>query len=220
MLSAENLASIESEGRRLAAAARVDPQREVPQYPGWTLSDLASHTASIHGRTTLICRELPEERISAPRLPEGKDPVDWYEETLEDMLGALREMDPETRVWGFVPEPTLGFWENRMVIETGVHRWDAEQGTERDEKLTDLVARRGLDEFGVMWLPMLGEVTTLECVASDFDESWIYGEADPVNTVEGTASDLYLRLVSRRSPVELPQDWAEAVDALKPPPKR
>jgi uncharacterized protein (TIGR03083 family) len=129
-------------------------------------------------------------------------------------------MDPETRVWGFVPGSTLGFWENRMVIETGVHRWDAEQATGRNEKLTDLVARRGLDEFGDMWLPMLGDVPTLECVATDLDESWTYGEGVPAVRVEGTASDLYLRLMSRPSPVELPEDWAGAVDGLKPPPKR
>ena len=101
MLWAENLASIESEGRRLAIAARVDPDREVPQYPGWRLADLASHTASIHGRTVLICRELPADRISAPRLTEGRDPIDWYEETLEEMLTELRGADPETPVWTF-----------------------------------------------------------------------------------------------------------------------
>lgn len=220
MLLAENLASIESEGRRLAAAARRAPDRGVPQYPGWTLADLASHTASIHGRTTLICRELPAERISAPRQPEGAEPIDWYEETLEEMLAALREMDPDTPVWGFGPRPTLGSWEVRMVNETGVHRWDAEQATGREEKLTDHVSRSGLEEFQIMWLPHLGDVTCLEVVATDLDQSWVYGEGDPQASVEGTASDLYLRLLSRKSPVELPDDWALSVDGLAPPPKR
>lgn len=220
MLSAENLASIESEGRRLAAAVRVDPGRTVPQYPDWTLADLASHTASIHARTAVVCRERPQERVSAPRLPDGKTALDWYEETLEEMLAALRESDPEAPVWGFVPEANLGLWENRMVIETGVHRWDAEQATGRNERLTDLVARRGLDEFSYMWLSHLGDVTSLECVATDMDASWIYGDGEPEHVVEGTASDLYLRLMSRPSSVELPEDWAKVVDGLKPPPKR
>lgn len=217
---AENLASIESEGRRLAAAARMDPEREVPQYPGWSLADLASHTASIHGRTVLICRELPAERISAPRLPHGTDPIDWYEQTLDEMLEALTAADPDSPVWALGEPHTLEFWERRMVVETGVHRWDAEQAVERFEPLTDRVAGQGLDEFPVMWLPQLGEVTTLLVVAADLGRSWVYGRGDPVSTVEGPASEIYLRLASRPSTVELPTEWAAAVDGLSPPPKR
>lgn len=220
MLLAENLASIESEGRRLSKAARSEPEGDVPQYPGWTLADLASHTASIHGRTVLICEELPEERVSAPRLPEGEDPIDWYDETLEKMLAALRDMDPETPCWAFGPDQNLGFWERRMVIETGMHRWDAEQAIGRDEKLTDRVVVNALDEFPIMWQPHMGELPTLEVVATDLDGSWVYGEGEPEHTIEGTGSDIYLRLVSRPSQVELPVEWAEAVDGLAPPPKR
>ena len=220
MLSAENIASIESEGRRLGAAARRDPGRPVPQYPDWTLADLASHTASILGRTTLICETLPEERISAPRLPEGRDPVDWYEECLEDAIRALEAADPDQGCWAFGSTPTLGFWEARMVIETGVHRWDAYGAHDEADRLTDHVARSGLDEFGEMWLPHLGEVPSLEVVATDLGESWVLGEAEPEHQVEGTASDIYLRLVARPSPVSLPDSWEAAIDSLAPPPKR
>lgn len=220
MLLAEHLAGIESEGRRLGLTARRDPERAVPQYPDWTLADLVSHTASIHGRTAMICRELPNERISAPRPPEGKDVIDWYEETLDEMLEALRDTDPTSQCWGFGPEPNVGFWERRMVIETGIHRWDAYQAFGEEDRLTDLVARCGLDEFAAMWLPQLGEVQTLEGTATDLGETWIFGEGAPSASVEGTASDLYLRLVARPSPVELPEDWAQAVDGLAPPPKR
>lgn len=220
MLSAENLAGIESEGRRLGLTARRDPGRAVPQYPDWTLADLASHTASIHGRTALICRDLPSQRISAPKLPEGVDPVDWYDETLDDMLAALTDADPSSVCWGFGPEPSIGFWEKRMVIETGVHRWDAYQAFAEEDRLTDLVARTGLEEFADMWLPHLGEVQTLQVTATDLGDTWTYGEGSPNVALEGTASDLYLRLISRPSPVELPSDWAAAVDGLAPPPKR
>lgn len=220
MLSAENLASIESEGRRLGAYVRRDPDRKVPQYPDWTMADLASHTASIHGRTALIVTELPNERISAPRLPEGVEVADWYDETLESMLAALRDADPSTPCWAFGSNPCVGFWETRMVIETGVHRWDAAQGFGEEDRLTDRVAEEGLNEFSDMWLPQLGEVSTLEVSATDLGKSWVFGEGDPVDTIEGSASDLYLRLVSRPSPVQLPTDWAAAVDGLAPPPKR
>lgn len=220
VLSAENLAGIESEGRRLGLTARRDPERLVPQYPDWSLADLAAHTASIHGRTAQICRELPADRISAPRPPEGMDPIDWYESTLDDMLAALTEADPEEECWGFGSTPNVGFWERRMVIETGVHRWDAFGAFGEEDRLTDLVARSGLDEFAEMWFPHLGDVQTLQVTASDLDRSWVYGAGEPSASVAGTASDIYLRLVSRASPIELPDDWAQAVDGLTPPPKR
>lgn len=219
MLSAENLAAIESEGRRLGYAARRDPARPVPFYEGWALADLAAHTASIHGRTTLICKELPTERISAPRLPEGADPIDWYEETLEEMLGVLTETDPETSCWALGGGTNVGFWERRMVIETGVHRWDAYDAHGEADRLLDVVAGLGLDEFGALWWPQLGDVQPLELHARDLDRSYVFGEA-PMSTVEADASELYLRLMGRRSSVELPDDWATAVDGLGKPPKR
>jgi len=220
VLSAENLASIESEGRRLALAVREDPDGPVPQYPGWTLADLASHTASIHGRTVLVCREHPMKRISAPRLPDGMGPIDWYEETLEELLLELRRADPAATVWSFGPDQNIGAWERRMVVETGVHRWDGEQAIARDEPLTNRVAEAGLDEFAGMWLPHLGDLAPLEVTALDLDRTWVYGETDRRMRVEGSASDLHLRLMARPSPIELPDDWAAAVDSLAPPPRR
>lgn len=221
MLSAESLASIESEGRRLGLTVRRDPDRPVPQYPDWTLADLASHVASIHGRTTVVIRDLLTERVSAPRLPEGADPLEWYEETLDRMLAVLRDADPAAACWGFWPESCVGLWESRMVIETGVHRWDAYQAFGEEDRLTDHVARTGLDEFASMWLPRLGAVQPLGVTAMDLEMTWVYGGDDePAASVEGTASDLYLRLMSRPSPVELPDDWSAAVDGLEPPPRR
>lgn len=220
MLSAENLAAIESEGRRLGEAVRREPERPVPQYPGWTLADLASHTASMHGRTILICTDLPSERIAAPQLPDGKDPVKWYEEILEEMLQVLEAADPEAPVWAFSSAPKVGFWERRMVIETGIHRWDAYQALGDADPLTSRVAEAGLDEFGEMWVPRLGDTSlpAMAVEASDLTRSWVYGEGEPQVAVTGTASDIYLRLMSRQSAVELPADWAAAVEGLPPPP--
>jgi uncharacterized protein (TIGR03083 family) len=219
VLWAENLASIESEGRRLGVFARRDPDRAVPQYPGWTLRDLAAHLGSIHGRTTLIVTELPAERISAPKPPEGADVLDWYEESLDGMLAVLTDADPALPCWGFVASPTVGFWEQRMVIETGVHRWDAAQAFGEEDRLTDIVARSGLDEYGEMWLPHLGDVPPLELLATDLEQMWGFKQGEPVARIEATASDLYLRLMSRPSPAVLPEEWAQAVDGLAPPPK-
>ncbi|HEX2403301.1 MAG TPA: maleylpyruvate isomerase family mycothiol-dependent enzyme, partial [Acidimicrobiia bacterium] len=218
MLSAENLAEIRAGGERILELARRDRERAVPQYPGWVVFDLAAHLGSIHARTTLICRELPADRPSAPRPPEDTDVLDWYEGNLEEMLSVLGAADPDTRVWGFWPESTLGLWERRMVIETGLHRWDADQAFGDPGALTDRVALSGLDEFETMWLPRLGELPVLEVKAADLGRTWMFASGSPLRTVIGTTSDLYLRLMSRPSTVELPPQWAAAVDALEPPP--
>lgn len=199
--------------------ANRDLKRPVPQYPGWTMADLLSHLASVHGRTTIVCVDLAQERVSGPRLPAHGGVSRWFEETLESMLDALASTDHDAVVWGFGSHPTVGLWERRMLIETGVHRWDAEQAWDEERPLLDAVAVAGLDEFPDVWLPRISGMPTISMLATDLGRSWIYGEGEPVAGAEGTASELYLRLMSRPG-VELPAEWAAAVDTLEPPPKR
>lgn len=219
MLSAEHLEAIRATGERILHRARTDRVRPVPQYPGWVMTDLANHLGAIHARTTLICRELPKERPALPGLPHGVDVLDWFGSNLEQMLAALTEADPDTPVWGFWPEPSIGLWERRMVIETGLHGWDADQAFDEAGPLPDVVATSGLNEFPDMWLSRLGDVPTIEVVAGDLGRSWVYGAGTPVTTVTGSASNLYLRLMSRPSTVDLPPEWAAAVDSLEAPPR-
>jgi uncharacterized protein (TIGR03083 family) len=183
------------------------------------MTDLVAHVGAIHGRTTHICRELPIERPSAPRPADEDDVLDWYEANLSEMLATLKTADPEARAWGFWPDPSLGKWETRMVIETGVHRWDADQAFGDPGPLSDLVASSGLDEFEHLWLARLPELPMLEAKAEDLGRAWVLGSGSAGYTVTGTASDIYLRLMSRPSAVELPHHWAAAVDALEPPPR-
>jgi hypothetical protein len=139
---------------------------------------------------------------------------------LEEMLAALTDADPQTPVWTFDDSGLLGFWEKRMVPETGVHRWDAEQVVGRLDPLTDRVALVGLEEFGDFWLRNLGDVQAMEVVATDLGRSWVYGNGDPTAVVEGSGSEVYLRLMQRPSSVVLPDDWAAAVDGLAKTVKR
>jgi hypothetical protein len=106
-----------------------------------------------------------------------------------------------------------------MVVETGLHRWDAEQAFGEPGPLLDVVSLSGLDEFGDMWVPRVSEWPALEVKAVDLGREWFLGTGRPEATVSGTASDLYLRLMSRASAVELPERWATIVDALEPPPR-
>ncbi len=212
----DGLAVIEREGRRIIALGRSAPERRVPQYPTWTLRDLVMHVASVHGRTAEVCRMLPKERIATPAPPEDRDAFDWATEQLDRMLAGLGTADVESAVWTLVPSQRLAFWGPRMVIETGVHRWDAQAAIEVPEPLLPVVATAGLDEFSALYLPQLGRVPTIELTATDHGRAWRFGEGEPAARIEGTASDLFLRLMSRPG-TPLPHEWERAVDALGSP---
>jgi uncharacterized protein (TIGR03083 family) len=213
----KDLTAIEYEAWRIIELGRRAPDQAVPQYPSWSLSDLVVHVARVHGRTAAVCRDLPQERISRPHLPDGADPFEWAAVQLSDMLEELAGADPTAAVWTLVDDPALGFWIRRMVIETGVHRWDAQSADAEPEPLLDRVARHGLDEFDQLYLPRLKEVPPLLLHATNLERSWRMGEGEPTAVVEDTASNLFLRLMSRPG-ATLPSEWAAAVDALAPPP--
>ncbi len=61
-----------------------------------------------------------------------------------------------------------------------------------------------------------GDVPAIELLATDVGRAWRYGAGEPEMIVEGSASDLFLRLMSRPG-VVLPRAWEQAVDALGSP---
>lgn len=219
MTDQRDLQAIEQEGRRIIELGRQAPDASVPQYTGWTLRDLVVHVAGVHGRTAGICRTLPRERIPTTKPPRGADPFDWATEQLETMIGGLRAADHDVAVWTFVDDSAMSFWCRRMVIETGVHRWDAEGARGDPTPLLEIVATHGLDEFPQLYLPRLGDVPAIELVATDLGLSWHFGAGHAGMRIESTASDLFLRLMSRPG-ARLPEAWEQAVDALGSPADR
>jgi len=183
------------------------------------MASLLEHLGGVLGRTSLVCRDLLTERVSAPRPEEGADLAVWYGERLAEAADVLGTSDWDAPVWGFTERSVIATWATRMVVEVGVHRWDADQAFGEPPPLLDEVSACGLDEFAHMWFLMLGEVRTLALTATDLGRHWHYGDGDPAESIEGSASDLYLRLMSRPSPVILPEDWTTAVDSLAPPPR-
>jgi hypothetical protein len=62
-------------------------------------------------------------------------------------------------------------------------------------------------------------VQTIQATATDLGRRWRFGEGEPTASVEGEASDLFLRLMSRPG-VDLPADWTVAIDSLGSPADR
>ncbi|MFG2004682.1 maleylpyruvate isomerase family mycothiol-dependent enzyme [Spirillospora sp. NPDC048911] len=134
------------------AAARStigpSPAPLIPSCPGWSMADLVLHLGGVHrylshvieGRlqkppdpSDLSLLSLPADVRGWPRperaphhgpVPEGL--IDWFAEGAAVLESLLATSDPDTAVWTWSTEQTVGFWQRMQSIEAAVHRWDAE----------------------------------------------------------------------------------------------
>jgi uncharacterized protein (TIGR03083 family) len=159
--------------------------------------------------------------------------VEFARDTGNELEDALRELSPDEQVWTFVPSQQTGaFLFRRLALETAVHRWDAEEAVGAEQPIEEALARDGIDETLMMfandpayeehqplrrgqrillrddggegqWLVMFGEegITT-----SPGD-----GPADA--TITGSASDLLLFIMGRRTPEEMQIEGDKALAA-------
>ena len=115
MLSASNLESIQSEGQRFVEAVRRDPDAPVPQYPGWSLSDLASHTASVHIYVT-------HDQVEAMTMADRIAVMSAGELQAFDKPDDLYERPKTLFVAGFVGNPPMNFMDVEVTRENGDFR--------------------------------------------------------------------------------------------------
>jgi len=151
------LAHLAADGALLSAAARGHLDVPVPPCPGWTMTDLVSHTGEVYGHKIPIVRDGAKPAGAGPLPPLGADLVDWYDETLRELIGALRGRDPADQVWSwYPPEQSVRFWYRRMAQETVIHRADAEIALGAEPQVDADLAVDGVDELlvcfvGVFW---------------------------------------------------------------------
>jgi uncharacterized protein (TIGR03083 family) len=173
------------------------------------------------------------ERVSRRSLdPAPEDPADlavWYAGNLDRTLAVLRVADPDALTWTFssTGDRRVNWWCRRLAIEVAIHRWDAQhalaaESKQRPAPLDGDVARAGIEEFVVEFLPGLVAQEGVEGLAGTFHlhatdepvEWWIdldaggsmlplHAKAD--TAISGTRSDLLLWLTNRR-----PLDTIEA----------
>jgi uncharacterized protein (TIGR03083 family) len=159
--------------------------------------------------------------------PEGIVP--FARQAGDELDAALVGLGPEERVWTFVPPRQTGaFVFRRLAMETAVHRWDAEEAHGIAQPIDDALARDGIDEMLMMFRDDPGyedndrrhgqKILLREEPGPagrpvpggywlvTFDQGGVTtandgGPADV--TVSGTASDLLLFIMGRRSPDEM-----------------
>jgi uncharacterized protein (TIGR03083 family) len=219
------LQPLESEMAAFAAIiARHDAATPVAIHPRWQLRGLASHLGGIH-RWAAETVALGTRARHVPKLPDDADPAAWYSESASQLLGELRQADPESRCWNFSSVPrTRAFWFRRQLHETVIHGRDADLATGELRPVDALLAADGVDEVlrtmlpvGHRWgghapPPRPGPVVI---ELSDTGHSWRLtpgGGAVPdvtgprartdgpvTSTVTGTAQDVLLALWQRAS---------------------
>jgi uncharacterized protein (TIGR03083 family) len=153
--------------------------------------------------------------------PEGIVP--FARQAGDELDAALVDLQPEETVWTFVPPRQTGaFVFRRLAMETSIHRWDAEDAHGIARPFDDVLARDGIDEMLMMFREdpayeenkerrhgqtvLLREDPGPGCWLVSFDRSGIATSHDsgPADvTVAGSASDLWLYLMGRRSPQEM-----------------
>ncbi|MFF1607236.1 maleylpyruvate isomerase family mycothiol-dependent enzyme [Amycolatopsis sp. NPDC058278] len=194
---------VHADGLKRAALA-AGPSARVPNCPKWTVHDLVTHIAFVHG----FAVGLAVNRPVRPEPPSGWDDVlGWW----DGQRLALREAlgrDPEAPA--FSPYPgfatTVGDWTRRMAHETAIHRLDAESALEDgpETRFSPAFSNDGIDEFLTYLTPRLGNKADVRVTTPE--RTWVLGE--PGAEVTGAADEVYRALWGRPHQASVTGDLA------------
>src|SRR3954452_23313678 len=135
VMTIDHLGLIASDGARILAAYRSDPDGRGPWSDRWTVRSAARHVAGSHRAVALILSDRPTadfERAAAMPRVEANDPEfpEWFAAQTEQLLTECRLVPPDAVCWA--PHPLItgtgAYWTRRIAYDTLVHRWDAEAG--------------------------------------------------------------------------------------------
>jgi uncharacterized protein (TIGR03083 family) len=163
------------------------------------------------------------EKNGFPRESRPERIVEFSRRAGEELEAALVDLGPEETVWTFVPTRQTGtFVFRRIAMETAIHRWDAEQPHGIEQPIDEALALDGIDEMLMMFREDPGYDENKECRHGQrvllrqhpgsarwlvtFENGGITtsqqeGPADVA--ISGSASDLHLFIMGRRTPEEM-----------------
>ncbi|MCP3798024.1 maleylpyruvate isomerase family mycothiol-dependent enzyme [Allokutzneria sp. A3M-2-11 16] len=217
------------------AVRRADGQAPiVPSCPQWTLTDLVLHLGYVHRVVTSIVTE----RLTAPPdvhgtqfrvrhpdwqrwpsldeapnhgpLPAGL--ADWFAEGAAALHDVFRADAPDTPVWTWTADQTVGFWIRMQTTEAALHRWDAQNAFGDAWPIDDEHAALAITEHFELLVPAWRHMRPAEDGAgervrlTDGRRGWTveftgdearYVDAPAHVELAGTASDLLLFLWNR-----------------------
>jgi uncharacterized protein (TIGR03083 family) len=209
----------------------------VPTCPEWTLQQLVEHLGRVHRRARAIVTRhatAPPDpgELDAVAAPEDPDSLGtWLRDGAGELVDAMRAAGPETLVWMWGDQRSVGFVARRMAHETVVHRADVELALGREFAVEADLAADAISE----WLELLsstkavevrpefaalrgeGEILHLHSTDPGLGEAgewivrrtpsgpvWEHGHAKGDVAVRGAVVDLLLVLMRRVPPTEAP----------------
>ena len=236
MQIAQHLTHLEQDGTRLADAV-TSLEADVPACPPWTVRQLVTHIGGVHRYAAQIVRdrlaEDPAETEDDLAQPGDADLLEWFRAGHAELLATLRGADPDVQCLTFFAAPSpLEFWARRQAHETAIHRADAESATGPITPFVAEFAADGIDEMITGFASRKRKFHEVDAprtlaIRPDDADPWLLtiaadglhredstdglvGTADA--RVGGSASDLYLWMWNRPSPVHVAGD--EDVAAL------
>jgi uncharacterized protein (TIGR03083 family) len=153
----------------------VDPSRQVPTCPDWTVADLVEHVGLAHRWVAVMVERRVHRPIAHTEADDRDIPSDPNERLAWLLAGARRlalaveNTRPDTRMWTWAPVRTAGFWLRRITHDTLVHRVDAQLTAGLDVSIPSDLAADGisdlLETFAV--LPMIDDFPRLAELCRD-----------------------------------------------------
>ena len=116
---------------------------------GWSVADLVWHLTAVHQFwRTVVGEKLPDrEGYVRPERVADADLLATYRAGLAATIAVLTEADPDSEVWTWSTDHTVGFVIRRLAHETAVHCWDAQVAAGAPVAVEAHLASDGIDEF-------------------------------------------------------------------------
>jgi uncharacterized protein (TIGR03083 family) len=128
----------------------ADPMQPVPSCPDWTTVDLLWHLTEVQWFWGTVVRERVDDpehlRTPPPERPTDLDSLGHVYATVSAALEDALAAPPETPVWTWSDDHTVGWVRRRQAHEALIHRVDAELATGQRSDIDPALATDGVDE--------------------------------------------------------------------------
>jgi uncharacterized protein (TIGR03083 family) len=131
----------------------ADPSTPVPTCPGWTLNQVLKHVGRGNRWAAQIIANRMLEPLDPREVRNGKPPedpdaaIDWLNDGVQLLFGAVDHVGAEARVWTFTGPKPAGWWIRRRLHEATVHRADAVLALGDDFTIDPELAADGVSEW-------------------------------------------------------------------------
>lgn len=187
--------------RFTAVLADAAPDAPVPSCPDWTADDLLWHLGEVQWfwGSIVASRLLDPDGVEREeRPPDRTGLMEFFERASRRLQTVLSDTAPETEVWTWSADHSVGFIRRRQAHEALIHRIDAELTAGERSTVDSHLAADGVDEaLRVMYggMPPWGafaadDAKSIRMQALDTGDSWLirlgrFTGTDP----EGTSYD-------------------------------